>query len=165
MVGNTEVGIEMKFMRRDYKVLIASTHVPELNTIAPETEGLRVGSAVTLTRLLHTLKKQIQSLPAEQVAVFKAVVSQLRWFAGLQIRNTASLGGNIVTGGEVGSDSVRSVGACQQPPAALCRNICRSMFAMFAIHTTCIPSLLAMYIAMCSAWPAFSPRRMAMYVG
>ena len=31
VVGNTEVGIEMKFKAASYPVLIGTTHVPELN--------------------------------------------------------------------------------------------------------------------------------------
>lgn len=31
VVGNTEVGIEMKFKAAAYPVLIGTTHVPELN--------------------------------------------------------------------------------------------------------------------------------------
>ena len=33
MVGNTEVGIEMKFKNMGYPVLIGATHVPELNVL------------------------------------------------------------------------------------------------------------------------------------
>lgn len=33
VVGNTEVGIEMKFKNAGYPVLVGTTHVPELNQI------------------------------------------------------------------------------------------------------------------------------------
>ena len=33
VVGNTEVGIEMKFKNAQYPVLIGVTHVPELNKV------------------------------------------------------------------------------------------------------------------------------------
>ncbi len=33
VVGNTEVGIEMKFKHAAYPVLIGTTHIPELNRI------------------------------------------------------------------------------------------------------------------------------------
>ena len=33
VVGNTEVGIELKFKHAGYLVLVGTTHVPELNTI------------------------------------------------------------------------------------------------------------------------------------
>lgn len=56
-----------------------------------------MGASVTLTALHHTFKGLIASRPAHQTSTFAAVVNQLRWFAGMQIRNAASLGGNIVT--------------------------------------------------------------------
>ena len=33
VVGNTEVGIEMKFKDARYPVLVAVTHIPELNSM------------------------------------------------------------------------------------------------------------------------------------
>ena len=33
VVGNTEVGIELKFKHAGYPILVGTTHVPELNTI------------------------------------------------------------------------------------------------------------------------------------
>ena len=35
VVGNTEVGIEMKFKNAMYPVLIGATHVPQLNKVHP----------------------------------------------------------------------------------------------------------------------------------
>lgn len=34
VVGNTEVGIEMKFKNAQYPVLIGATHVPQLNKVS-----------------------------------------------------------------------------------------------------------------------------------
>ena len=33
VVGNTEIGIEMKYGRKTYPIFIAATHVPELNIL------------------------------------------------------------------------------------------------------------------------------------
>lgn len=35
------------------------------------------------------LREEVQTRPAHQTEVFLAVLEQLRWFAGLQIRNVA----------------------------------------------------------------------------
>lgn len=113
MVGSTEVGIEMKFLRRDYRHLIAATHVTELNAIEGTSKGVRVGASVTLSRLIADLKQRVAQAPRERTAVFRAVIAQLRWFAGTQIRNTASLGGNIVTGA-LASNIARIQAACCQ---------------------------------------------------
>lgn len=46
VVGNTEVGIEMKFKHAVYPVLIGATHVPELNEIRVSLHGELPAAAV-----------------------------------------------------------------------------------------------------------------------
>ena len=50
------------------------------------------------------MRSLIKSQPAHQVSACTALLNQLKYFAGNQIRNTASVGGNIVTGSPI-SDS------------------------------------------------------------
>uniref|UniRef100_A0A8C1ND72 xanthine dehydrogenase n=1 Tax=Cyprinus carpio TaxID=7962 RepID=A0A8C1ND72_CYPCA len=97
VVGNTEVGIEMKFKNLFYPVILAPAYIPELNIIQNTQDGKRVGASVTLTVLGDVLRAAVKKLPAHQTEVFKAVLEQLRWFAGQQIRNVAAVGGNIMT--------------------------------------------------------------------
>lgn len=59
VVGNTEVGIEMKFKAMDYPYLVAATHVPELREISVDDQGVRFGASVTLARLMATCKELI----------------------------------------------------------------------------------------------------------
>jgi xanthine dehydrogenase/oxidase len=73
-----QVGIEMKFKDMKYPVIIAPTHVPELNAINITDTGVEVGSAVTLTRLMHTLKGLVADLPSYKTSTFRAVINQLR---------------------------------------------------------------------------------------
>jgi xanthine dehydrogenase/oxidase len=129
VVGNTEVGIEMKFKNAGYTHLIGATHVAELNGVEVTQKGVTFGASVTLTTVMEVFKslidnssvgidrdsggdsKRFQSPPhppsssffspvklqGYQTSGLKAVVHQLKWFAGPPIRNIASLGGNIVT--------------------------------------------------------------------
>uniref|UniRef100_A0A673NEB9 Xanthine dehydrogenase/oxidase n=1 Tax=Sinocyclocheilus rhinocerous TaxID=307959 RepID=A0A673NEB9_9TELE len=97
VVGNTEVGIEMKFKNLLYPVILAPAYIPELNIIQNTQDGIQVGASVTLTVLGDVLRAAVKKLPAHQTEVFKAVLEQLRWFAGQQIRNVAAVGGNIMT--------------------------------------------------------------------
>lgn len=69
--------------------------------MAVTNRGVEVGAAVTLTRLMHFLKAQIATRPSHETQTFRAVVNQLRWFAGNQIRNVSAIGGNIVTGSPI----------------------------------------------------------------
>jgi CO/xanthine dehydrogenase FAD-binding subunit len=48
-------------------------------------EGLRIGAAVTLSRLMETAKTLCASRPPEQTSVLAAIREQLRWFAGNQV--------------------------------------------------------------------------------
>ncbi|XP_027342143.1 xanthine dehydrogenase 1-like isoform X4 [Abrus precatorius] len=46
LVGNTEVGIEMRLKRMQYRVLISVMHVPELNILDAKDDGLEIGAAI-----------------------------------------------------------------------------------------------------------------------
>lgn len=59
--------------------------------------GITVGSSVSLTKLMHMCKSQ----KSRKLSIYCAILQQLRWFAGNQIRNVASLGGNMVTGSPI----------------------------------------------------------------
>uniref|UniRef100_A0AAY4DI59 Xanthine dehydrogenase n=1 Tax=Denticeps clupeoides TaxID=299321 RepID=A0AAY4DI59_9TELE len=90
VVGNTEVGIEMKFKNLLYPVILAPAYISELNsTIFPSNTGIVFGAACTLTLLGEVLRDAVAKLPTYQTEVFKAILEQLRWFAGKQIRNVA----------------------------------------------------------------------------
>ncbi|XP_067682373.1 xanthine dehydrogenase/oxidase-like [Haliotis asinina] len=97
VIGNTEVGIEIKFKKMDYPVLIAATHVQELMDIRASDTGLIVGASVTLSSLQTALTTAVGETPEPETRVFASILEMLRWFAGHQIRNVASIGGNIMT--------------------------------------------------------------------
>lgn len=97
VVGNTEVGIEVKFKNMVYPVILAPAYIPELNTVTHTDEGIVFGAACTLSHMGAVLRQAVETLPPHKIEVFLAVLEQLRWFAGLQIRNVAAVGGNIMT--------------------------------------------------------------------
>ncbi|XP_030952355.1 xanthine dehydrogenase 1-like [Quercus lobata] len=97
LVGNTEVGIEIRLKRMQYKVLISITHVPELNVLSVKDDGLAIGAAVKLTELLNFLRRVVKERDVDETYSCKAFIEQLKWFAGTQIKNVASVGGNICT--------------------------------------------------------------------
>ncbi|XP_073484392.1 xanthine dehydrogenase/oxidase isoform X1 [Aquarana catesbeiana] len=97
VVGNTEVGIETKFKNLRYPVIISPNWIPELNKVEHTQGGICFGASCTLTMISEVLQKAVAELPAYKTEVFCAVLEQLRWFAGQQIRNVAAIGGNIMT--------------------------------------------------------------------
>lgn len=101
VVGNTEVGVEVKFKHFDYKFLVNPSQIEELTKITVTEDGLKVGSAATLADFQEYLERQIDAQPEHVTRLFRAIVSMLHWFAGKQIRNVASVGGNIMTGSPI----------------------------------------------------------------
>ncbi|KAM1696137.1 hypothetical protein ACFXTN_027695 [Malus domestica] len=97
LVGNTEVGIETRLKKLQYQVLISVTHVPELSKLTVKDDGIEIGSAVRLSELLKVLRMVIKERAAHETSACKAFVEQLKWFAGVQIRNVACVGGHICT--------------------------------------------------------------------
>lgn len=99
--GNTEIGVEVKYKHFSYPIRIQGNVIPELCNITFENAGIKFGSAVTLTNVENLLKHQIKVQPQYKTRIFAALVDMLHWFAGQQIRNVASLGGNIITGSPI----------------------------------------------------------------
>lgn len=97
LVGNSEVGIEMRLKRIEYRALISVTHVAELNALNVKDKGIEIGAAVRLSAIMKVFRKVISERAAHETSSCKAFLEQLKWFAGTQIKNVASVGGNICT--------------------------------------------------------------------
>ncbi|XP_057800195.1 xanthine dehydrogenase 1-like isoform X2 [Salvia miltiorrhiza] len=97
VVGNTEVGIETRLKSFHYPVLVHVAHVPELNKLNIKDEGLEIGASVKLSELINVLKLVVDQRASFQTSSCRAILEQLKWFAGTQIKNIASVGGNICT--------------------------------------------------------------------
>lgn len=101
VIGNTEVGVEVKFKQFQYPVLANPIQIQEFTKIEHVERGLKIGSAVTLMELENALRQEIKINLEHETRLFKAIVDMLHWFAGKQIRNVASVGGNIMTGSPI----------------------------------------------------------------
>lgn len=101
IVGNTEIGVEVKFKHFHYPDLVLPTQIVELNRIEIKDNEVVFGSAVSLMDMDETLRQLIKTLPEHETRLFKSIVEMLHWFAGKQIRNVASIGGNIMTGSPI----------------------------------------------------------------
>ncbi|XP_073814863.1 xanthine dehydrogenase-like [Musca autumnalis] len=101
VVGNTEVGVEVKFKHFLYPVLIQPTKVADLTEIQENDESVYFGASVSLVDIEKYLRDRMEKLPEHQVRFFQCAVDMLHYFAGKQIRSVASLGGNIMTGSPI----------------------------------------------------------------
>ncbi|XP_048808931.1 aldehyde oxidase isoform X2 [Lagopus muta] len=97
VVGNTGVGPDMKFRGVFHPVVIAPARIPDLNVVKCMSDGLTIGAACSLSLMKDVLRNAVLELPEEKTKIFYAVLQQLRTLGGEQIRNVASLGGNIVS--------------------------------------------------------------------
>ncbi|XP_021553383.1 xanthine dehydrogenase/oxidase [Neomonachus schauinslandi] len=97
VVGNTEIGIEMKFKNKLFPMIVCPAWIPELNAVEHGPEGISFGASCPLSSVEKTLHEAVDNLPAYKTEVFKGVLEQLRWFAGMQVKSVASIGGNIIT--------------------------------------------------------------------
>lgn len=89
--GNTTVQIERKFQQIYFSRLISITHIKELQEIKRTNDSLYFGAGVTFTRLKSKLTEW-----SNDNRFCQALLDQLKHFASTQIRNVASLGGNII---------------------------------------------------------------------
>jgi xanthine dehydrogenase/oxidase len=101
--GASEVQVEVRFKNSDFAVSVYVSDVLELkHTSLPLDAKLAIAkefviSANTSLTELEAICKEIYAKLGKRAMVLEALRKQLRYFAGRQIRNVASLAGNIAT--------------------------------------------------------------------
>ncbi|KAL0389343.1 UNVERIFIED_CONTAM: Xanthine dehydrogenase 1 [Sesamum calycinum] len=125
VVGNSEVGIETRLKSFHYPVLIHVAHVPELNQLIIKDEGLEIGAAVKLSELVKVLKVVLDQRSPFETSSCRSILEQLKWFAGMQIRNVASVGGNICTASPISDLNPLWMAAGARFKISDCRGITR----------------------------------------
>ncbi|KAH8646585.1 xanthine dehydrogenase [Tricladium varicosporioides] len=102
--GASEVQVEVKFKNSQFAVSVFIADIDELKRmVVPESKEelsamkeFVIGANTSLTDLEYACKSLYKSL-GRRGLVLEACRKQLRYFAGRQIRNAASLAGNIAT--------------------------------------------------------------------
>ena len=94
IAGATELGLDITKRYKYFPTLISVEAVPELKEIKSTETEWRIGAAVTLT--------QIEEKMAEE---FPALGDMLRVFGSRQIRNRATMGGNLATASPIGDSA------------------------------------------------------------
>ncbi|KAI8348586.1 molybdopterin binding aldehyde oxidase/xanthine dehydrogenase [Mortierella sp. GBAus27b] len=95
--GNTEVGIETKFKHFAYSPLVYLHDVAELRGISITSDGITIGANVTIADFQKALEQALETVDIHQGRVLRAFLANIKYFAGHQIRNSASVAGNVAT--------------------------------------------------------------------
>lgn len=91
VAGATDLGLELTHRRQQYPVLISLEAVQELRVLRQTDSQVTIGAAVPLSHFKVSLQ-----------GAFPALDEMLHWFAARQVRNRATLGGNIGTASPIG---------------------------------------------------------------
>jgi xanthine dehydrogenase small subunit len=105
LAGATDLGLEFSRDAQHPKPLIAIDALAELHLLVVTANCLEIGAAVSLSRLQMALRgkpQQGDSDLSEQRCDLRALNSMLHWFAATQVRNRATLGGNLGTASPIG---------------------------------------------------------------
>ncbi|CAF1398851.1 unnamed protein product, partial [Adineta ricciae] len=101
--GHTMVQMDRKFKDKKYSVLIAVSQISELNVIEKSEHGMTIGACTTVAKFKEYCQSCSQVLPSYQMRTCHALLSQLNIFGSQQIRNLATVGGNIMHGSPISS--------------------------------------------------------------
>ncbi len=138
VVGNTELGIDVKFRGTKFEHIVSTAAIQEfhkihwhdINLISNRdivdinghsngnghfsTVSLTLGASVTLQNLQKFCTNRMKVLKEKglRCEYAQAFHDMLRWFASVQIRNVASIGGNIVNASPI-SDMIPVFIACK----------------------------------------------------
>ena len=95
--GSTETQIEIKFKAMQYTASVFVGDIPELRQYSFHEDHLEIGGNVILTDLESIAKEAIKHYGPSKAQPFAAMLKQLRYFAGRQIRNVGTPAGNLAT--------------------------------------------------------------------
>lgn len=95
VVGNTGMGYYKELGQ--YDKYIDLRNISELSSIRRDDTGIVIGATVTISQAISALKEEIDgALCSKGELIFKKIASHMEMIASKAIRNSASVGGNVV---------------------------------------------------------------------
>lgn len=91
IAGGTDLGLDISNKARAFSRFISLEHVSELKIIKDEPATLEIGAGIPLSHIESVLH-----------GIFPALDEMIHWFAARQIRNRATIGGNLGTASPIG---------------------------------------------------------------
>ncbi|XP_074520486.1 aldehyde oxidase 6 isoform X2 [Halichoeres trimaculatus] len=97
VMGNTNIGPDIKFKGVLHPLIISPFRVKELFGVTHTPKGVWVGAGCSLAEVRSLMEKLAAQFPQEKTELFRALIQQLGNLGSVQIRNVASLGGQIIS--------------------------------------------------------------------
>uniref|UniRef100_A0A674F2Z7 xanthine dehydrogenase n=1 Tax=Salmo trutta TaxID=8032 RepID=A0A674F2Z7_SALTR len=98
VVGNTTIaGPNMQLKGVHHPLIIYAGRVSDLHTVTWGKDGVSMGAVCTLSSLKEEMERAVREMEAERTRGYQALLQTLRCLAGKQIRNMATIGGNILS--------------------------------------------------------------------
>ncbi|XP_033724917.1 xanthine dehydrogenase/oxidase-like [Pecten maximus] len=97
VMGCNSIGYIMRKGMLASDVIICGTNVKELACVETTPTGIRVGAGVTMASLEHTLKDLTGKIKGPANRSILEALNVLRWIGADQIRNTATIGGHVMS--------------------------------------------------------------------
>ncbi|XP_023533491.1 indole-3-acetaldehyde oxidase-like isoform X1 [Cucurbita pepo subsp. pepo] len=94
VVGNTEVGYYKEFEHVDRYINLK--YIPELSVIRMDSTGIEIGATVTIAKAIEALKNNNHETSSIGELVFNKLAEHMEKIASSFVRNTASIGGNLM---------------------------------------------------------------------
>jgi xanthine dehydrogenase/oxidase len=95
--GSSEIQIEIKFKDLQYALSVYTGEIEELKTVEMKDYSLEIGANITLSQMQEFLHNAEKHYGGQKAQTCTALLHQLRYFAGPQVRNVATPAGNIAT--------------------------------------------------------------------
>ncbi|KAK7893550.1 hypothetical protein WMY93_022702 [Mugilogobius chulae] len=96
-VGNTTTGPKLQVKSQHSPLLIYAGRVCELFRVEWSRNGLSIGAGSSLSCLKEEMERAVQQTEEELSVGYRALLQTLQCLAGKQIRNMATIGGNIMS--------------------------------------------------------------------
>ncbi|XP_051550621.1 aldehyde oxidase 3-like [Myxocyprinus asiaticus] len=97
LAGNTTLGPKINLKGKVHPVVIYGGSIPELRDIKWRNNSVSVGAGCSLSVLKDILLQGIEELGPERSRIYQALIQTLKCLASKQIRNMATIGGNILS--------------------------------------------------------------------
>lgn len=95
VAGNTGMGYYKEL--EHYDRYIDLRYIPELSSIQRDPKGIEIGATITISKAIEALKEENKSeFHPKSEMVFKKIANHMEKIASGFIRNTASIGGNLM---------------------------------------------------------------------